>query len=126
MTRFVAGNLFLFLSLVCGSTSQLFLKAVLRDVEPPGSSWGSWQPFLTPDRLLRGGGAMVLIVAGFGFWVLALARLELSYAYPIACSSILLVALLSAVFLNEPITARMWAGTVLILIGVVLLAPQAP
>ena len=124
MTRFVAGNLFLFLSMACASTSQLILKAVLRGVDPPGLAWRSWHPFLAPDRLLRGGGAMILIVAGFGFWVLALARLELSYAYPIACSSILFVALLSAVFLGEPITPRMWAGTVLILIGVVLLTPQ--
>jgi drug/metabolite transporter (DMT)-like permease len=124
MTRFAAGNFFLLLSMACGSTSQLILKAVLRDVDPPGLTWSSWQPFLSPDRLLRGGGAMILIVAGFGFWVLALARLELSYAYPIACSSILFVALLSALFLSEPITPRMWIGTVLILIGVVLLTPQ--
>ena len=33
------------------------------------------------------------------------------------------VALLSALFLGEPITPKMWAGTVLILIGVVLLTP---
>ena len=63
-------------------------------------------------------------VAGFGFWVLALARLELSYAYPIACSSILFVALLSTVFLGEPMTPKMWVGTVMILVGVILLTPQ--
>ena len=124
MTRFVAGNLFLLLSMTCGSVSQLILKAALRGADPPGVSLSSWQPFLTPDRLLRGGGAMILIVAGFGFWVLALARLELSYAYPIACSSILFVALLSAVFLGEPMTPKMWVGTVMILVGVILLTPQ--
>lgn len=125
MTRFVVGNLFLLLSMVCASTSQLILKTVLQGVEPPGLAWSSWQPFFAPDRFLRGSGAMILIVAGFGFWVLALARLELSYAYPIACSSILFVALLSAVFLGEPITPKMWAGTALILIGVILLTPQS-
>jgi drug/metabolite transporter (DMT)-like permease len=124
MTRFAVGNLFLLLSMACASTSQLILKAALRGVDPPGLGWSTWKPFLAPDRLARGGGAMVLIVAGFGFWVLALTRLELSYAYPIACSSILFVALLSALFLGEPITPKMWAGTVLILIGVVLLTPQ--
>jgi drug/metabolite transporter (DMT)-like permease len=124
MSRFVAGNAFLLLSMICGATSQLILKSALHGVDPPGLNSVSWQPFLSADRLVRGGGAMVLIVAGFAFWVLALARLELSYAYPIACSSILFVAILSAVFLGEPITLRMWAGTVLILIGVVLLTPQ--
>ena len=125
MTRFVAGNVFLLLSMLCASTSQLILKTVLRGVDPPGLAWSSWQPFLAPERFMRGAGAMILIVSGFGFWVLALARLELSYAYPIACSSILFVALLSAAFLGEPITPKMWAGTVLILIGVALLTPQA-
>lgn len=124
MSRFVAGNLFLLLSMVCASTSQLVLKSVLRGVDPPGLAWSSWQPFLESARLLRGGVALLLIVGGFGFWVLALARLELSYAYPIACCSILFVALLSAVFLGEPITGKMWLGTVLILVGVVLLTPE--
>ena len=124
MTRFVAGNVFLLLSMICASTSQLVLKTVMRGVDPPGLAWSSWQPFLAPDRFFRGAGAMILIVSGFGLWVLALARLELSYAYPIACASILFVALLSAVFLGETITPKMWAGTVLILIGVVLLTPQ--
>jgi len=125
MTRFLAGNILLLLSLACASTSQVILKAVLRGVDPPGLAWSSWQPFLAPERFLRGAGAMTLIVCGFIFWVLALARLELSYAYPIACSSILFVALLSAVFLGEPITPKMWAGTIVILIGVVLLTPQS-
>jgi drug/metabolite transporter (DMT)-like permease len=124
MSRFLAGNIFILLSIACASTSQVILKTVLRGVEPPGLAWGSWQPFLAPERFLRGTVAMTLIVGGFGFWVLALARLELSYAYPVACSSILFVALLSAVFLGEPITPRMWVGTVVILIGVVLLTPQ--
>ena len=125
MSRFLAGNVLLLLSMACASTSQVILKTVLRGVDPPGLAWSSWQPFLAPERLLPGAGAMTMIVAGFVFWVLALARLELSYAYPVACSSILFVALLSAVFLGEPITPKMWAGTVLILVGVVLLTPQA-
>jgi drug/metabolite transporter (DMT)-like permease len=125
MSRFVAGNLLLLMSMLCASASQLLLKSVLRDVDPPGLVWSSWQPLLEPARFVRGSGAMVLIVAGFAFWVLALARLELSYAYPIACCSILLVALLSAVFLGEPITGKMWLGTVLILVGVVLLTPES-
>ena len=125
MSRFLAGNVLLLLSMACASTSQVILKTVLRGVDPPGLAWSSWQPFLAPERLLPGAGAMTQIVGGFVFWVLALARLELSYAYPVACSSILFVALLSAVFLGEPITPKMWAGTVLILVGVVLLTPQA-
>ena len=72
---------------------------------------------------MRGSIALLLLVSGFLFWVLSLTRLDLSYAYPIACSSVLLVALMSAIFLGEAVTLRMWSGTVLILIGIALLTP---
>lgn len=124
MNRFVIGNLFLLLSMACAATSQILLRALLAETGPLGLDWTACRSLLTGERLVRGGLAMMLIVAGFGFWVLALSRLQLSYAYPIACSSILLVTLLSALFLGEAITVRTWAGTVLILLGVVLLMPR--
>jgi uncharacterized membrane protein len=64
-----------------------------------------------------------MLGVGLVFWLLCLDRLNLSYAYPIACSSVLLVALFSGLFLGETVTLKMWSGTVLILIGIVLLMP---
>lgn len=124
MSRFVTGNVFLLLSMLCAASSQLLLKAVLRGIDPPGLAWRSWEPLLAPDRLGRGAAAMALIVAGFVFWVLCLARLELSYAYPVACSSILIVALLGVLVLGETMTPSAWAGAALIVGGVILLAPK--
>jgi drug/metabolite transporter (DMT)-like permease len=125
MSRFVIGNLFLLLSMVCATASQVVLKALIDEVQPGEVSWSTVKLFLTPERLLRGGASMVLLVAGFAFWVLCLVRLNLSYAYPIACSSVLLVALFSVIVLGEPMTARTWIGTVLVLAGVIFLAPPA-
>ncbi len=123
MSRFLVGNVFLLLSMACAAGSQVLLKALLREVPPPAPSWSTLAPLLTPDRLLRGGIALGLIVAGFLFWVLCLARLELSYAYPIACSSVVLVAALASLVLGEPMGLRAWSGTLLILLGIVLLTP---
>jgi drug/metabolite transporter (DMT)-like permease len=64
---------------------------------------------------------MVLLVAGFLLWVLCLTKLDLSYAYPVVCSSVLLVAFFSGLFLGETITVRTWCATALILAGLVLL-----
>ena len=124
MSRFLSGNIFLLMSMVLAATSQIILKGVLREVEPLGLNWSAWQSMLAPERLIRAGTAMLMIGVGFLSWVMCLARLELSYAYPVACSSILLVALFSAVFLGESITLKMWLGSALIVVGVILLMPQ--
>jgi drug/metabolite transporter (DMT)-like permease len=65
----------------------------------------------------------VMIVAGFIFWTFSLTKLNLSYAYPIACSSALLVALLSAFLLGEAVTVKTWLGTGMIVVGTALLVP---
>lgn len=123
MSRFASGNLFLLLSMICATTAQVFLKRALDGVEP-GLSLESWRPLLEADRAGRGLLALALIGAGFVFWTLCLARLELSYAYPIASASILFVALLSVLFLGESMTPRMWLGAACIVVGVALLTPR--
>jgi uncharacterized membrane protein len=41
----------------------------------------------------------------------------------VASTSVLLIAIFSVVVLGEAINLRMWAGTALILVGIVLLRP---
>lgn len=124
MNRFVQGNLFLLASMISAATSQVLLKTVLREL-PPGADWRAWSALLAPGRALRTVIAAALLVAGFAGWVLALSRLPLSYAYPVACASIVIVALLSALVLDEALTPRMWLGTLLVLAGVALLVPRS-
>jgi uncharacterized membrane protein len=123
MSKFATGNAFLVLSMACAASSQVLLKVLLGEFEGTGFGRAALTNWLTTGRLLRGGVSMTLLVAGFLFWLLALSRLELSYAYPIACTSILIVTLLSAVFLGETLTLRMWTGTALVLVGIVMLTP---
>jgi drug/metabolite transporter (DMT)-like permease len=123
MTRFAQGNLYLVVSVFCAAASQVVLKAVLREL-PLEPDLRSWAALLAPARLLRSALAVVLLSGGFASWVWALRCLPLSYAYPIACASILLVVLFSALFLGEAVTPRMWLGTLLVLAGVALLVPR--
>ncbi len=81
--------------------------------------------FLTQARVARGGAAFGLLVTAFVLWLLCLQRLDLSYAYPIACASVLLVSLFSMIFLGEAVTPRMWLGSLLILVGIALLTPSS-
>jgi uncharacterized membrane protein len=67
--------------------------------------------------------SLMMLLLGFVFWILALSKLNLNYAYPIACTSVIFVALFSSIFLGESITLRMSIGTALILVGIIFLMP---
>jgi len=121
---FVAGNLFLLGSMLCTVGSQLLIKRVIDEARLSAAGGALLLELLTRERVLRGGAALLLMLLGFVFWLLCLARLDLAYAYPIACASVLFVTFFSAVFLHEAVTVRTWAGTVLVVVGVLLLGPS--
>ena len=61
------------------------------------------------------------LAAGFAAavcWMLALAKLDLSHAYPFISLSFVLVLLLSAMAFGEPLAWQKLAGVVLICLGV--------
>jgi drug/metabolite transporter (DMT)-like permease len=124
MSRFMVGNLYLVLSMLCATASHILLKGLIDQVQPESLSWSELSQFLTAPRLLRLVSAGILLVGGFLSWLACLARLDLSYAYPVASTSVLLVAAFSIAVLGESVSWRTWLGTVLILAGIVLLRPQ--
>lgn len=125
-TRFLIGNALLLLSMIAAVSSQIVLKALIDEIQPLVSGWREIPSALDPPRLGRLALSMVLLVTGYLLWVLSLTRLDLSYAYPIACCSVLFVVFFSVWFLGESVMARHWIGTVLIVIGVILLTPNRP
>lgn len=69
------------------------------------------------------------ILAGFAcyflsslLYLVALSRLELSYAYPMVAVSYVVVTFLSWKFLNEPVPTMRIAGLAVICVGVLLVA----
>jgi transporter family protein len=123
MSKVVAGNVFLGLSILMASVSQILLKALLAGLAQDAGMMGTAKHLLAGPRFWRTGLAGVLVAGGFACWLMCLSRLDLSYAYPIACGSALLVALMSVVFLGEPVTIKVWIGTLLIMAGTLVLAP---
>jgi drug/metabolite transporter (DMT)-like permease len=121
MSQFAVGNMFLGLSVLLGAGAQVVLKRLMLAMGSGGIQ------ALTPVRLWNDGllsvatAAGAMLIAGFLFWLASLSRLDLSYAYPVACTSALLVAVFSALFLNETVTLKMIAGTILMVAGATLL-----
>lgn len=125
MSSTTIGNLLLALSVVAASTAQIFIKKVSSSLPPNTPALESLQLLLTTSRFWPAMLAGLLTVGGFLCWVLSLQRLPLSYAYPLACSSALGVALLSVLFLGEAVSWRLVLGTVLITIGAALVVAQS-
>ena len=117
MSKFVLGNLFLFLSILTASTGQVIIKSVFLGLPSDASTWEAIKIIILTERVWRTGFAAVLIVLGFLCWLLCLHRLPLSYAYPIACSSVLVVTFLCVWLLGETVSWRLWVGTLLIALG---------
>ncbi len=74
--------------------------------------------FTTPLVLT---GVVLYAVSSF-FWLIALSRVDLSYAYPFVGLAYVAVALFSWLFLGESLSLLRWAGIVLIVCGVVLVS----
>jgi multidrug transporter EmrE-like cation transporter len=126
MSRFLIGNLWLGFSMVTAAAGHIIIKKLIDQAGTAELNWEWIRSLMTVEKLLRGGAGAALIIAAFIFWLIALTRLDLSYAYPIACSSVLLVAFFSALFLGEPVTIRTWLATLFILGGIILLMPSRP
>jgi multidrug transporter EmrE-like cation transporter len=124
MSTFWMGNTYLLLGLLCGSGSQIVFKALFNETGPLDFSGSFVQALCYPNRVLRVLAALAMLVAAFVFWMMSLSRLDLSYAYPVACSGAVIVMLFSILFLGEAVSIRSWCGTVLIVLGTVLLAPS--
>jgi len=71
-----------------------------------------------PDPFILSG-LLAAFVASL-FWMLAMAKFPLSYAYPFMSLSFVLVFLLSAVFFHETITWTKVAGLMLVILGLIV------
>lgn len=56
------------------------------------------------------------------FWLIVLSQLDLSYAYPMLALTYVLVPLAAHVFLDESIPRGRWAGMLIVLLGVIVVA----
>lgn len=71
-------------------------------------------------------GGLVLFGLSAVVWLFVLSRTSLSFAYPFAALTYLLILLVDRFVLHETIPPLRWAGVGMIMIGIVLVARTAP
>lgn len=114
--------LILVLVAVCFSvTGELFLKEGMTRVGVIAL------PTLLPTlgRMLRTWplyAGMGAVIVGAGFWLTAISRVDLSWAYPLLAVGYVLILLFSAILLREHVSLIRWVGAALIIVGVVLIS----
>lgn len=108
-------------SVALSAVAQIFLKHGLNRVVVYGGR--------SPVALLRAASRQSSLWAWAGcftlataLWLLALERLDLSYAYPLLSVGYILVNLLSMFFFRERVNGARWLAVGVISIGVVLIA----
>ena len=65
---------------------------------------------------------LFMYVAAAGVWLLVLARVPVSTAYPFVALAIVLTSIMGRIVFNDPFSAAKIAGSLLIVCGVVVLA----
>ncbi|HEX6208198.1 MAG TPA: hypothetical protein VF058_07560, partial [Actinomycetota bacterium] len=114
-------------SVVLAAVAQLALKYGMNEVGAIGrSDLGS--PVATALRVFR----QPAVLGGFALfglsavlWLVVLSRTSLSFAYPFAGITYVLILIFDRVVLGEPVTALRWAGVLLIIGGLVLISRTA-
>jgi drug/metabolite transporter (DMT)-like permease len=119
----VRGIIYILISGVLGVTGQLVLKRGLVALVSSGLRPDALPGFIATlalNPMIVGG--LAVYVLGTLFWLVALSRLDLSYAYPFASLNYVLVLLASWLFLGELPSPTRLAGVALICLGVCAIA----
>jgi len=114
----------LWISIVLGSCAQVFLK---KGVSPqsgstPGSAPASYLTLLRSPWVWAWG---VCFFLATGLWMVAISKIEMSYAFPMLGLGYLLAAVLSIFLLKEHVSFRRWAAIVVITLGVAIIYGSA-
>ncbi len=111
------------LGVLLNAGAQLLLKAGVRPLGSLSPSWATLVPtllqVLAQWPILAGLGCYVVSV---GVWIVALSRTEVSLAYPMLSLGYVVNALAAWWLFGEALNPARWAGMLLILGGVLVMA----
>lgn len=114
------GYVYIFLTVALSAYGQVILKWRLNTIGPIPEGYDKWwflfkavfDPYIFSSFLAAFLASLT--------WMAALAKFELSFAYPFMSLSFLLVLILSYFFLNEMITLQKAVGFALIIVGLII------
>jgi len=115
--------LYILISVLAGAVGQIMLKKGMSSMGPltfAFSELGSMLWRIGTNPFVVGG--LAIYVSGTLFWLMALSRVELSYAYPFASLSYVVMLVASWLLFREDISVMRVLGTVVIGLGVFLIS----
>ncbi len=117
------GLLFIFLTLTFTVLGQLLLKRGMLEIGSVPGQLALWPAFiwraLTSLRVISGLACAVIAAVA---WMMAVSRVDLSFAYPFMAIAIVLVLALSGTMFGETVPLTRWVGVGIVCIGIVVTA----
>jgi multidrug transporter EmrE-like cation transporter len=114
---------YILISVIAGAAGQLLLKRGMSSMGPLTLSAGQLLPLIwrlaTNPFVVFG---LVVYMGGTLFWLTALSRVDLSYAYPFASLSYVVMLAASWKLFGEDISALRVLGSLVIMAGVFLIS----
>jgi drug/metabolite transporter (DMT)-like permease len=115
--------LYILISVLTGAVGQVLLKKGMGSMGPltltVSQLWGTlWRIGTNPYVIL----GLAIYVTGTVFWLVALSRVELSYAYPFASLSYVVMLVASWLLFQENISLMRLLGTLVVGVGVFLIS----
>jgi len=115
--------LIVLLAVFLNSVAQLALKAAVNRIDNFNFEWSNlsslFYQFGTNPWLWLG---MICYVISFLVWIFVLSKTDVSIAYPLAALGYVITAFMAYFLLGEHITFLRIAGTIVILLGVFMVA----
>ncbi len=115
------GLFFVGLSVLFTVFGQIVLKWQVKDLMLPDGFWDKVQFVVTQ---YANPWVLSALLAGFlasASWIVAMTQLELSFAYPFMSLSFVIVIVMSIIFFGEAFTWNKVFGTLIIMLGLVVL-----
>jgi drug/metabolite transporter (DMT)-like permease len=118
-TKMDIAVIYILISVITGAIGQVMLKKGMTNLGPLTLSTKELPTLigkiaLNPFIVI----GLAIYVGGIIFWLVALSRVDLSFAYPFASLSYVLMMFASWIFLKEEITLIRLAGSLVIVVGV--------
>jgi drug/metabolite transporter (DMT)-like permease len=114
------------LSVLLAAVAQLTLKHGMTQVTDRGAvPLDLGQPVETFRRVVTNVsvlGGLGMFVLSAAVWLVVLSRVSLSFAYPFASLTYILILLFDRFVLHDQVTGLRWGGVALIVIGIVLIS----
>lgn len=105
-------------AVVCVSVGEALLSAGMKQVGRGGSGGLKFLLHAAANGHVLSGVALMMVF--FGLYALALSWADLSFVLPLTALSFLFGALLAHFFLGEAVSTTRWIGTLVIMVGVVV------